>query len=435
MSAGSSVRGPVHHQGMTSDNYATSVSGPAALITAIPALLGFVPERSLVLITFDGNDDEIGTTMRHDLIIQPDGRPTQVMFGVIEHLARVCESYNVTRVVAVIVDDRLDPGAPAYRRLAAIVDRHLLGVGGLYGAFWAPEISLGRPWTTLWDSRTGETDPDAMRGGVVGDPMISPVATARAVAGGRRVLMTRSEMVDSLSPLPHCASPDCDAYEISASDDLDYNELVFARGVGAVAEWPDRVEDVEQEPLSSTLDQSTIDPESVERYARGGMGRLPLAVVIDQIRRLQERSDLEFVLSLLERASGHLECADLQRLDKALRELAVRDALLSLAVTQMWSDAERLWSQAARRLRGRGQSAAATLLGVVHYAHGNGAMAGTAFDVALEASPGYSMATLYNDALTRGIPPDVINQCAETGYAVARSLGVELPAQVLRPAA
>lgn len=68
-------------QGMTSDNYATSVSGPAALITAIPALLGFVPERSLVLITFSGDGDEIGTTMRHDLSLRPDGVPTALMVG------------------------------------------------------------------------------------------------------------------------------------------------------------------------------------------------------------------------------------------------------------------------------------------------------------------------------------------------------------------
>jgi hypothetical protein len=160
-----------------------------------------------------------------------------------------------------------------------------------------------------------------------------------------------------------------------------------------------------------------------------------LHVLIDQLRRAQERSDLEFVVGLVDRAGEPLCCDELQRLDKALRELYVRDALVSLAVTDLWAGAEQLWTQAARKLRGRGQAAAATLLGFVHYVHGNGAMAGTAFDLALEASPGYSMATLYNDALIRGIPPGVINRCAETGFGVARSLGVELPPPVLRPAA
>lgn len=104
---------------------------------------------------------------------------------------------------------------------------------------------------------------------------------------------------------------------------------------------------------------------------------------------------------------------------------------MSLAVTDVWADAEQLWTQAARKLRGRGQAAAATLLGFVHYAHGNGAMGlRSPSTLALEASPGYSMATLYNDALIRGIPPEVINRCAETGFAVARSVGVELPPPV-----
>jgi hypothetical protein len=62
-------------------------------------------------------------------------------------------------------------------------------------------------------------------------------------------------------------------------------------------------------------------------------------------------------------------------------------------------------------------------------------MAGTAFDVALRACPDYSMAVLYSDALLRGIPPGVISRCAETGYVVARSLGVVLPEPLLRPAA
>lgn len=421
---------------MTSDNYATSVSGPAALITAIPALLGFIPERSLVLITFDGHGDEIGTTMRHDLAIDSDGRPTAAMFGVIDHLARVCESYCVHRVLAVIIDDRLEPDDLAYQSLAAIIDRNMSAVGGLYGAFLVPAIIAGRNWTTLWDRRSEWFDPDEAERGVVGDPLISPVAIARAVAGGRRVLMTRDDMVDNLSPLPHCSAPDCDAHAISAADDLDYDELVEIGEVSSAADdWTDTTEIDGTESVSGSLDQSTIDPVVLQDLAGSGAARLPLHVLIDQLRRLQERADLEFVLHLVEHVDEELSCDDLRRLDKSLRELYVRDALVSLAVTESWADAEHLWTQSARRLRGRGQAAAATLLGFVNYVHGNGAMAGTAFDVALEASPGYSMAMLYNDALTRGIPPGVIERCAETGYVVARSIGVDLPPPVARPAA
>jgi hypothetical protein len=429
---------------MTSaDSYSTSVSGPGALVTAIPALLGFIPEHSLVLITLDGDGGEIGTTMRHDLSLD-DGLPTPAMLAIIDHLTRVCESYQADRVVGVIIDNSYDIASEHYQRLFAIVDRHLMAIGGLYGGFVTPAIVAGAPWKALWDSRSAK---DAVKGsdeGVVGDPMISPVAIARAVAHGRRVLMTRGELVDSLSLLPHCADPECDAREIAAADDEAYWQMVEERSdedsfdddtgddgwdqVGSEKHWVNRV--------AASLDQTTIDPSTVAQWAASASPeRIALREFIDRLRRLQEKTDLEYVLRLLDSENLEPGCADLRRLDKVLREFYVRDSLLALAVTQRWIEAERLWTYVARRLRGRGQAAAATLLGFIHYAHGNGAMAGNAFDVALRACPDYSMAVLYSDALTRGIPPGVINRCAETGYVVARSLGVVLPEPVLWPAA
>jgi Domain of unknown function (DUF4192) len=426
---------------MTSDKYTTSVSGPGALITAVPALLGFVPERSLILVTFDGDGTEIGTTMRHDLTFGDDGVPTPAMLGVIEHLAAVCESYDVARVVAVIVDDTYPIDSDEYRRLAGVVHRRLPATGGLHGAFVTASITAGSAWQTVWDSRSGEdlecgwSDdgwsgmPDfGMESGLVGDPMISPVAVARAVTKGRRVLATRDEMADHLAPLPHCGDPDCDAHVESAADDLAYRDLAADRA---------RLISDSMSGESGAVDQTFIARQVLEDCA-GAFGdtRTPLDVVVDHMRRLQERQDLEFALALIRRGgSGELTCNELRVLDKALRELYVRDALLALAVTGLWTEAERVWVTLCRRLRGRGQAAAATLLGFVHYVHGNGAMAGTAFDLALEASPGYSMAALYSDALTRGIPPQVIGQCAQTGYLVARSLGVDLPEPVMNPAA
>ncbi|PXW33637.1 UNVERIFIED_CONTAM: uncharacterized protein DUF4192 [Williamsia faeni] len=431
---------------MTSDKYTTSVSGPGALITAVPALLGFIPERSLILVTFDGDGTEIGTTMRHDLTFGDDGVPTPAMLGVIDHLAAVCEAYEVARVVAVIVDDTYPIDSDEYRRLAAGIHRRLLATGGLHGGFAVSAITAGSVWQTVWDSRSGEYleggwsddewSDDEWSGapvysgsetGLVGDPLISPVAVARAVTKGRRVLATRGEMAEHLAPLPHCGDPDCDAHVVSAADDLAYRDLAADRA---------RLTDTMAGEMGS-VDQTFIDRQVLEHCVEVfGDERTPLDVVVDQMRRLQERQDLEYALSLVYRgATGVLTCDELRVLDKALRELYVRDALMALAVTDRWIEAEQVWAALCRRLRGRGQAAAATLLGFVHYVHGNGAMAGVAFDLALTASPGYSMAVLYNDALTRGIPPQVIGECAQTGYLVARTLGVELPAPVMNPAA
>jgi hypothetical protein len=431
---------------MTSDSYATSVSGPGALVTAIPALLGFIPERSLVLITFDGNGEEIGTTMRHDLSLDDRGRPTPAMLAIIEHLTAVCEAYGARRVVGVVIDDAHPTDSSHYQRLFSVIDRHLGPVGGLYGGFVAPAIVEGAPWVALWDNRTAITRGTESDVGVVGDPTISPVAIARAVGRGRRILMTRDEMVNSLSPLPHCDDPACDAHEVAAADDGAYWQMVDERadrtsvedgdGGGNTHEW-DQVGDsatwVDRVPYS--LDQTTIDPSTLASWAASAAPeRSGLSDLIDGVRRLQERTDLEGVLDLLNTASEP-GCADLRMLDKVLREFYVRDSLVALAVSDRWVDAERLWTQAARRLRGRGQAAAATLLGFIHYVHGNGAMAGNAFDVALRACPDYSMAVLYSDALMRGIPPQKISECAESGYVVARSLGVALPRPSARRAA
>ncbi|PZU01707.1 MAG: hypothetical protein DI630_11180 [Gordonia sp. (in: high G+C Gram-positive bacteria)] len=432
---------------MTSDSYATSVSGPGALITAIPALLGFIPERSLVLITLDGDGGEIGTTMRHDLVLDDKGRPTSEMLALIEHLAHVCESYEAQLVMGVVIDGAHPADSPHYRRLFAIIDRHLAAVGGLYGGFVTPAITSGSHWTTMWDNRSDAQQGSGPATGVVGDPTISPVAIARAVKNGRRVLMTRDEMVNSLSALPHCADPACDAHAVAADDDRAYwrihderaESALFGTGEDDELEPQDcgRVDDTAHwvNRVPQSLDQTTVAPSTLRQWAESAAPqRIALPTLVDGLRRLQERLDLERALDVLE-DGRELTCADLRFFDKALREFYVRDSLLALAVTDRWMDAERAWTQAARRLRGRGQASAATLLGFIYYVHGNGAMAGTAFDVALRACPDYSMAVLYSDALVRGIPPNRISECAESGFIVARSLGVTLPDPVMRSAA
>ena len=432
---------------MTSDSNTTSVSGPGALITAIPALLGFIPERSLVLITLDGEGGEIGTTMRHDLVLDDRGRPTSEMLALIEHLAHVCQSYDAQLVMGVVIDGAHPADSPHYRRLFATIDRHLSAVGGLYGGFVTPAIKAGSHWTTLWDNRSDAQHGSGPATGVVGDPTISPVAIARAVKNGRRVLMTREEMVNSLSGLPHCADTACDAHAVAADDDRAYWRMHDERVESAL--FDSEVDD-ERDPqewgrrddtttwmnrVPQSLDQTTVAPSTLRQWAESaGSHRIALPTLIDGLRRLQEKLDLESALGVLE-DGRELTCADLRFFDKALREFYVRDSLLALAVTDRWMDAERMWTQATRRLRGRAQASAATLLGFIYYVHGNGAMAGTAFDIALRACPDYSMAVLYNDALVRGIPPHRISECAETGFIVARSLGVTLPEPVMRPAA
>ena len=67
---------------------------PGALIAALPAVLGFVPEKSLVLVSLE--DREMGAVMRVDL--------AKAINGDLTHLAEVAAASGAETVVAVIVD-------------------------------------------------------------------------------------------------------------------------------------------------------------------------------------------------------------------------------------------------------------------------------------------------------------------------------------------
>src|ERR1700712_5706423 len=68
---------------------------PATLIAALPAVLGFVPEDSLVLVTVE--DGELGCVMRVDL--------SEGLLGSVAHMADVAAASAPDGAIAVIVDD------------------------------------------------------------------------------------------------------------------------------------------------------------------------------------------------------------------------------------------------------------------------------------------------------------------------------------------
>jgi alkylhydroperoxidase/carboxymuconolactone decarboxylase family protein YurZ len=156
---------------------------PGTLIAAIPAVLGFVPENSLVLVTFERG--EMGAVLRVDL--------TEGLSDNLDGMAVAADAGRADAAVAVIVDD---DGASCrmcndeHRLLADALDRVLddLGIELLAthvvdrveaGGRWHSADGRGGPWTT----------------GIVDDPMASPLAMA-AVLDGRRLYMRRSELQD-----------------------------------------------------------------------------------------------------------------------------------------------------------------------------------------------------------------------------------------------
>ena len=153
---------------------------PGALIAALPAVLGFVPEKSIVLVTVV--DDEMGAVMRADLSEQ---RETCV-----PHLAELAAAAGAEAVIAVIVDAE---GASCpmckdlYREWASdlAVEAARWGIE-LLAAHVCDVVAAGGRWSCA--DGCGAT-------GAVEDPSASPVAAA-AVLDGRRLYARRDELLD-----------------------------------------------------------------------------------------------------------------------------------------------------------------------------------------------------------------------------------------------
>jgi hypothetical protein len=151
---------------------------PGALIAALPAVLGFVPERSLVLVSLEHG--EMIAVMRTDL--------PKALDGDLSHLAELAASSGAETVVAVIVDAE---GAQCpmcnqdYRDLCdgltSALSAHDME---LDAAHIVDRIEAGGRWHCV--DGCGAF-------GAVEDPMASPLAAA-AVLDGRRLYQRRADL-------------------------------------------------------------------------------------------------------------------------------------------------------------------------------------------------------------------------------------------------
>ncbi|WP_253663362.1 DUF4192 domain-containing protein [Williamsia maris] len=188
---------------MTTDPRTVTFRDPGDLIAAVPAMVGFIPERSLVLLAFDASGTRIGVTMRHDLDLDADGIATEAMEVMIAHLCEICLRDNTSGVFALVIDDRFEIDAPSWDHLFALIDTGLDHLG-LYTGFVVADMALGQPWRTRWGAMGTHGDR-----GILDDPRSSPMAVAHAVTTGRVVLRSRSQMVDSTARTTHCGDPSC----------------------------------------------------------------------------------------------------------------------------------------------------------------------------------------------------------------------------------
>lgn len=355
------------------------------VIAAVPALLGFRPTRSLLVLSLTPADLEattpgrhvatIGAVMRHDLAVPEPGEPVDPQMRDAFHRFRtVCAREGAESVMAIVVDECFTgPDSETVPELCRLIDDfadHLERDGiDLVGVYAVPEIASGASWFV----------PGGHVHGTVADPASSIVAATR-VFDGSPICESRNELELLLAPYPPAIRQ-------------------------RVAVCIDQVVD--------TRDHA------YERAARDGGGehadRMELQRVLGYVRGYAEAADLT--------PENYAELAVL------LANRTVRDAVMGLATGPLARIAERLWIELARVLPDPERADAAALVGFSAYVRGDGPLAGVALTAALASDPRHRLSDLLDQALQAGMRPDAVRGLAETGHEIAARLGIRLPVE------
>lgn len=359
---------------------AVCVDEPGEVIAAVPAMIGFPPERSLVVLVLRssgrGAGSIIDAVVRFDLD-QNGGRRLRAGM-VAQCVLQICAHDDIAEVLVVVVDDRAveSPrrgetgercGTGRFEVLIDALDRRLATHEiALTGAWAVRAIEPEQPWWSL-------VGPD--RQGTVPDPSASSVALSH-VLDGRQIRGSRSELTALVA------------------EDVEVRDQVAAILDGALSVARDRY------------------ARAVRRGDPSDYSRQALDYVLWQIANTE--------------SGVQLMVPELAELAAALRDRAVRDAMFALAVGDHAVAAEGLWAALTRALTGRDRAEAASLLGYSAYVRGDGPLAGIALEAALDADPDHPLATLLEASLMVGMRPDQLRRLARSGYDTAADLGIDL---------
>jgi uncharacterized protein DUF4192 len=337
-------------------------TGPDDLLAMVPFLLGFHPERSLVLMTIGRARTPVHA--RQDL---PDD-PAEVPELVTE-LVTVARRSGLARAAVVAYSD--DPaGSDAVAR--ALVE-------GLTAAGIDVPVALradGARWFCLGEpdaSCTHACPPDGTPYDISRHPL-----TIEALVEGRVVHASRTALRDSL-----------------VADDL-----------AEVDRVGDAVEVAGDRLLAACVPAS--DPAAPPDP---GLGR---AHLVSEGRWLQHRVR-RFVADGL-----RLDSHDVGRLLVAVAAVEVRDVAWAEITHQGAHRHVDLWRDVVRRAPHETRAAPAALLAFAAWLSGDGALAACALDVCQDAEPGYSLAGLLTQALAAGLPPDSWQPMPESALTLFR---------------
>ncbi|MFD9828904.1 DUF4192 domain-containing protein [Tsukamurella tyrosinosolvens] len=239
------------------------------LLAAVPALLGFYPTRSVVLLAHDEVTGRIGATARTDLEVTRSGGLRKDCRTHIAEAVGLLRRQGADRLFCVAVDDRpRERLAPALLRLledaarsrdAVVPDLEIIDLVLL------DRMEAGERWVC----RHGES-------GALPDPASSPLMVA-AVVEGRTIHRSRADLTDQLAEEGQGVGADrCrDAADYEA--DGDPCELLAAV-VGAVT--------AQRSAALSDADVALLGGALLEVAVRDAAMALALTVMADEARLL-----------------------------------------------------------------------------------------------------------------------------------------------------
>jgi len=356
---------PVHRR------RALRIRDQGELVAAIPAVLGFHPRESLVLMATVGgtlpgatgpSGRRLGLTLRADLPPpeHPD-YPEHAELVVASAVRGLLLDEPVAAIAVAVSESGHPPGAPPHPAVATAVASAFDARGvPLQASMWAERTTGGARWACY--------DPCGCAG-VVPDPAATPFL-ATVVAHGRVVHADREALGALVAP----ADPDV----------LRGRERRLVRAVDGVLD--------------------TVD------LAAGGGGDVPDPAVLDPgagVRAVDA--------AIADAAAGRLALADdrVVALALALGVDEVRAAALRRCAGPHAAAAEQLWAALARETPDPEAAVPATLLAVSALLRGDGALANVALDRAEAAWPGHAFAGVVRRAV--GLHPSAVREMVTGG--------------------
>lgn len=349
---------------MTTDDLAAvaPIRDPGALLSTIPAILGFVPEHSSIVVGLrrEAGITTVGPVLRQDLPDDPELiEPSAAV------VADICENGGVERAVLIVVDGCAWSWTDHIETVEVFA--RTLGSRGcpVIAAYFARELADGSDWCEIDCAATNParwTGVGDHRSGVLEDPATRDLALVRLV-DGMPVVPDRRDLEAELRPAGRARRR---AVSRAIAAHRGFSDRGDARAVVAAAV---------SEAGSRTLAADT----------------LPVRMIAD--------------------------------VAAAVRDVTVRDA--ALGIEGSGRAAERLWSDLGRCLTGADRATALTLAGYHAYARGDGARAGIAFAAALAADPTHRLAILLDDALRVGMAPTDVRSLSIVADRVSADIDAE----------